>query len=304
MAKWAATTDNVIDRGFGDDREGRPIQGVIIHHVAGTNGLGYVSNANSRNSHPTYHVARSGTVTGIVHPNRQPFSTAHDVDNIAVTFEVDNERTGGDWPITDASLEALIQVILDHGNQSGRNGFAKNVRGKTQKEFFVGWHGQYVQTECPGPYVRGKIDYIVEECNRRQKTPSSAPASTPGATPTPIADRPRAGLALVKSTKGKGWAFNLPSTAQTPRLLRALAKRRPPRYTGPIVSRLNVDGAKGIQITLRGVGYDGPIDGDIRKVGCGLIQEYAAKFGDYDGPKDEVLGKYSWEGFILGLERP
>lgn len=190
MTNWAATTDQIIDNGFGDDREGREIQGIIIHHVAGTDGLDYVANANSRDSHPTYHVDRRGKTSGIVHPNRQPFSMGHDVDNIVITVEVDNTRTGDPWPVSDESIEAIIQICLDHEKQSSRNGFAKNIRGTNQKEFFIGWHSQYKSTACPGPHILSKIDYMVAEMNKRKAGNTPSPAPTPVPAPAPEAPRP------------------------------------------------------------------------------------------------------------------
>lgn len=168
MSKWAANTSEVRDNGFGASRNGKTIEGAVLHHGAGTNVLGYVANANSRDSHPTYHVSNSGRVTGIVHPDRRPFSTSHSVDSVAVTFEIDNESTGGNWPVSVKALSAVIDVIVDHARQGGYKVIGKNTPGKDQPDlFFVAWHQQYVQTACPGPYVLGKIDWIIEEANER-----------------------------------------------------------------------------------------------------------------------------------------
>lgn len=168
MAKWAATTDKVIDKGFGGGKRATP-RGAVLHHGAGADVLGYVANANSRDSHPTYHVASSGRVTGVVHPDRRPFSTAHGVDNLAITFEIDNSKTGGDWPVSDAALNAVVDVIVDHARQAGYSKVALNKFNENQagKEFFIAWHSQYTSTACPGPYVMGKRDWIVAECNHR-----------------------------------------------------------------------------------------------------------------------------------------
>jgi peptidoglycan hydrolase-like protein with peptidoglycan-binding domain len=193
---WYPKISGVQDNGFGGNRNGQPINGVVIHHVAGTNGLSYVANANSRNSHPTYHIARSGAVTGVVNPSRRPHSTGGAPDPNAVSFEIDNASAGGDWPITLASLDSLIDVIVFHGSQSPRagKGFAKNQPSVTQSEFFIAWHSQYKATACPGPFIMSQLDYIVEECNKRASgvaptTPSVTPVA-PAPTPTPVSTRP------------------------------------------------------------------------------------------------------------------
>jgi hypothetical protein len=188
---WYPKAAAIRDNGFGGSRNGQAITGVVIHHVAGTSGLNYVANENSRNSHPTYHIARNGAVTGIVNPERRPFSTAGQPDPSAVTFEIDNSSTGGDWPISPESLDALIEVIVYHASQSPRagKGFAKNVKGQAQQEFFIAWHSQYVATACPGPYIVSQLDYIVAECNKRAAGKPAKPTPAP-AKPTPAPAKP------------------------------------------------------------------------------------------------------------------
>jgi hypothetical protein len=181
---WYPKVSSVQDNGFGGSRNGQPINGVVIHHVAGTNGLRYVAKANSRNSHPTYHISNSGAVTGIVNPSRRPYSTGGQPDPSAVTFEIDNSSTGGDWPVSSAAIEALIDVIVYHASQSPRvgKGFAKNLPAVKQQEFFIAWHSQYKATACPGPFIMSQLDYIVDECNKRASgvvpaAPTLAPAT-------------------------------------------------------------------------------------------------------------------------------
>jgi hypothetical protein len=146
-----------------------------------------VANANTRNSHPTYHIANSGAVTGIVNPERRPYSTGGTPDPNAVTFEIDNSSVGGDWPVSAQALESLIDVIVFHASQSPRagKGFAKNQPSVRQAEFFIAWHSQYKATACPGPFVMSQLDYIVNECNKRALGVAPAPATT-----APVAARP------------------------------------------------------------------------------------------------------------------
>ena len=197
---WYPKVSGIKDNGFGGSRNGQPINGVVIHHVAGTNGLGYVANENTRNSHPTYHIANSGAVTGIVHPDRRPYSTGGTPDPNAVTFEVDNSSVGGDWPISPAALEALIDVIIYHASQSPRagKGFAKNEPSVRQSEFFIAWHSQYKATACPGPFIMSQLDYIVDQCNKRALGIAPVAAPAPAAVPT----KPRLTSSLKRGSTG------------------------------------------------------------------------------------------------------
>jgi peptidoglycan hydrolase-like protein with peptidoglycan-binding domain len=225
---WYPYVSEVRDNGFGGSRNGQPINGVVIHHVAGTNGLSYVANANTRNSHPTYHIARSGAVTGIVNPSRRPHSTGGAPDPNAVAFEIDNSSTGGDWPITPAALEALIDVIVFHASQSPRagRGFAKNQPSVAQSEFFIAWHSQYKATACPGPFIMSQLDYIVAECNKRAAgvlTPAPAPVNP---APAPITSKP----ALSGSLR-------IGSTGDSVRYLQSVLGIKADGQFGPITDR-------------------------------------------------------------------
>jgi hypothetical protein len=201
MTAWYPQVSAVIDNGFGGSRGGLPINGAVIHHVAGTNGLNFVANANVRNSHPTYHISNSGAVTGIVNPARRPYSTGGTPDPSAVAFEIDNSSVGGDWPVSDAALNSLVDVIVYHASQSPRagNGFALNEKSRVQSEFFIAWHSQYKSTACPGPFLTSQLDYIVSECNKRASGKLSKPSKpTTPTTPT----KPKLGKWLRNGSTG------------------------------------------------------------------------------------------------------
>ena len=193
---WAPFTDKVIDNGFGGTRAGATIKGIVIHHGAGTDVLGYVANANSRSSHPTYHIASSGALTGIVHPSRRPFSTGHNIDRESITVEIDNSSVGGDWPISDKAQATLAKLIAHHESTSPRTGVALNKPSETQSEFFVAWHQQYSATACPGPYILKRLGNIVDAA-RGLLGEVAPPTPTPPAPPKP-AGRP----VIRKGSKG------------------------------------------------------------------------------------------------------
>lgn len=169
MPSWAPVTKTVMDRGFGASRGGQPVTGIVIHHVAGTNGRDYVANANSRNSHPTYHIARDGTVTGIVHPDRRP-SSSGSIDVNAVTVEIDNTKARDPWPVSKAALESVAKIIAHHAAESPRAGHPAvlNRPGVKQAGFWVEYHARIAKngTACPGPYVIKRVPRVIKRANK------------------------------------------------------------------------------------------------------------------------------------------
>ena len=313
MTGWAPTVARIRDNGFGSSRGGASIEGAIIHHDAGLDAEDYVANENSRHSHPTYHVNREGEAAGIVNPARRPSSTAHGVDQIAITFELANWAVGGEWPIGDKTLETLIQTLLYHESQSTRKGFVRNQRGVEQGGFFIGYHAQYVSTACPGKFMIDRIDWLVGELNRRKAlggTVVPAMQIPPTKTQPAPAPQPRPSGNVVGPVlhSGSDWAYRRPSGELAKRVVRGLQLkgRLPLNYPNDGDPQAVFD--KAVQATLNYSNiFNGLEDGDIRRGGTYGVQDYAIAFGDYTqsgGRRDGRPEGLSWSCFALGLERP
>jgi hypothetical protein len=80
----------------------------------------------------------------------------------------------GDWPVSDATLSSCIKLVADIAK---RNGLGKLVAGKN-----LTWHSMFAATDCPGPYLLDRIQYIADEAN---KINGYGPEPTPTPTPTP-----------------------------------------------------------------------------------------------------------------------
>ena len=313
MTSWAPTVSRIRDNGFGSSRGGANIEGAIIHHDAGLDAEDYVANSNDRNSHPTYHINRKGEAAGIVNPARRPSSTAHGVDQIAITFELANESVGGEWPIGNPTLETLIQTLLWHESQSARRGFVRNQRGVEQGGFFIGYHAQYVSTACPGKFMIDRIDWLVGELNRRKAAGEGGipPMQVPPIKTQPAAvvqPKPTGNVVGPVLASGSDWAYRRPAGELAKRVVRALQGK------GRLDSGYPNDGDpqavfdKAVQRTLNYSNiFNGLEDGDIRRGGTYGVQDYAIAFGDYTksgGRRDGRPEGLSWSCFALGLERP
>ena len=75
----------------------------------------------------------------------------------AVTIETSNSGGAPEWPVSDTTFQTLVTLVADIAR---RNGLGKLVRGKN-----LTWHSMYAATACPGPYLSGKLQELVDKAN-------------------------------------------------------------------------------------------------------------------------------------------
>lgn len=154
---------------------------VTVHHMAGVlsaEQCGAIFQRPGRNGSSHYGIGLNGEIAWYVDENCVAWTNSNWPSNQrAVTIETSNCEIGGDWKVSDASLNSLIKLVADIAK---RNGLGTLVPGKN-----LTWHSMYASTDCPGPYLRSKMQYIADEAN---KINNPAPAPTPTPTPTPSGD--------------------------------------------------------------------------------------------------------------------
>lgn len=142
----------------------QPITKITIHHAAGVmtfdNLLNYVANC-GRDMSSNY-VLRQGKLGLVVEErNRAWTSSSAKNDYQAVTIEVGNSSSGGQWPIADVDLEMLIKWCAD---VCKRNKIPKLYYDGTPNGTLT-LHEMFAPTGCPGPYIKSKLDYICTQVN-------------------------------------------------------------------------------------------------------------------------------------------
>lgn len=140
------------------------ISEICIHHMAGVlsaSACGNIFAKQGRGGSSHYGIGVNGEIGLYVDECDTAWTNSNWNSNCkSVTIEVSNSKTGGDWPVSDASLKTLIKLVADI---SKRNNIAL-IKGKT-----LTWHSMYASTDCPGNYLRSKIDYIITEANKLNK---------------------------------------------------------------------------------------------------------------------------------------
>lgn len=168
IARNSPLTDYVYLSGNADfPREGE-IEKITIHHMADNiplERLGEVFAEPDRRASSNYAVDIGGRVALYVEEsNRAWTSSSPENDHRAVTIEVANDQIGGDWHVSDASYEVLIQLCVD---VCRRNGIRELVyTGDASGSLTI--HKMFSETtECPGPYLESRMPDIAEEVSRR-----------------------------------------------------------------------------------------------------------------------------------------
>lgn len=147
---------------YSDGRGDNKIEKVTIHHMAGilsAETCGNIFKEPNRKASSNYGIGKDGEIGLYVDEKNTSYADANFESNQkSVTIECSNSEKGGDWPVSDEVLQKLIELIADIFK---RNKIKKAIKGKT-----ITWHSMYSQTECPGDYLRSKMDYICEEVNK------------------------------------------------------------------------------------------------------------------------------------------
>lgn len=144
------------------------IRKITIHHMADDiplERLGEVFAEQDRQASSNYAIDSQGRVALYVEEaNRAWTSSSPDNDHQAVTIEVANDEIGGDWHVSDAAYDALIELCVDICRRNGidRLDYTGDQWGNlTIHKMFN------PDTECPGPYLENKMPEIAAEVNRR-----------------------------------------------------------------------------------------------------------------------------------------
>lgn len=164
------------DSNFTYGRSGRSLKKITIHHCAGVmsaESIGYLWQNPSRECSSHYGIGNDGRIGQYVDESNTAWTDSNWESNCtSVTIENSNSSCGGEWPISDVTLDSLIKLCADI---SLRNGLGFLYPGQN-----LTWHSMYAATTCPGDYLRSKMQYIADKANEI--------ISGGGPTPEPTSD--------------------------------------------------------------------------------------------------------------------
>lgn len=168
IARNSPLTDYVFLSPNADFPRGDDIKKLTIHHMAGDFGLemlGENFSQRDRRASSNYAIDSSGKIALYVEEdNRAWTSGSRENDDQAVTIEVANDETGGNWHVSDEAYKALIELCTDICRRNGirRLDFTGDPEGTlTIHKMFSD------KTECPGPYLESRMKEIADAVNER-----------------------------------------------------------------------------------------------------------------------------------------
>lgn len=152
---------------FKNSPRNQKITKITIHHYAGVAALeDYEALAISREESCNYLIDKDARV-GLFcdEGDRSWCSSSQWNDNRAVTIEVSNSKVGGDWPVSDKVYNKLIDLCVDICQRNG----IPELKYTGDKNGSLTTHDMFAATECPGPYLKARMNDIAEQVNKRIK---------------------------------------------------------------------------------------------------------------------------------------
>lgn len=137
------------------------IKKITPHHMAGNMGAKACADyhfSSDRQASANYYIGSDGVIWGGVPEEFRAWtSSSWENDNQAITIEVANSATGGNWPISEAAFNSLVKLCKDICD---RYGITLTWTGNASGTLTC--HDMFAATNCPGPYLKSKFPELVK----------------------------------------------------------------------------------------------------------------------------------------------
>ena len=178
-----------------------PISKITIHHMAGNLSIETCGNVflnPNKQASSNYGIGSDGRIACYVEEEDHPWTSANwENDDRAITIEVANSESGGDWPISQAAYASLISLCADICNRYGIYPYYDGTPSATSTE-----HCMFVATNCPGPTIHAmQVNHVIENDIRAAM---AGGAVTPQPTPAVSGDVEDLALRAIAGEFGNG----------------------------------------------------------------------------------------------------
>lgn len=159
-------------------RQGYRICKITPHHAAGRLTAAQICKifqSSSRDASANYCIGNDGQIYGCVDENNRAWTSSNRINDLqAITIEISNSSTGGDWPISDAAWNSLVNLCVDICE---RHKFRLKFDGTPNGS--LTYHAMFTSTACPGPYLKKRMKELADTVNKILDGKQPSPAPTP-----------------------------------------------------------------------------------------------------------------------------
>lgn len=180
----SAYTDYTILTNKNSGKRTHKVQAFVIHHMAavwtGKRCAEYFRDTPSRQASANYCIGYDGDVAQNVEEEKRAWTSSSNwADQRALTYELSNSKTGHPWEVSDKTINKLILMLAEAHKKYGIK--KCTYTGDTSGTLWR--HDWFANTNCPGPYLGGKLSYIAKEVNKildggKVETPKPSKPST------------------------------------------------------------------------------------------------------------------------------
>lgn len=167
VSKLASGTYIAAEGNYEHGRAGQKICKFTPHHMAGVLTAKQcavnIFQKPGRQASANYCIGNDGDIVCNVYEDDRAYtSSSRSNDRQAITVEVSNCEVGGQWKISDAAWNSLINLAED---VCRRHGFRLSYDGTPSGSLTT--HDMFSNTNCPGPYLKGKLNELASIVNSR-----------------------------------------------------------------------------------------------------------------------------------------
>ena len=156
-------------------RNGYKVCKITPHHMAGKltgTQCAKLFQAKGRGASANYCIGYKGDIVCAVDEENRAWTSANRTNDYqAITIEVANDQIGGNWHISDAAWNSLVNLCVDICR---RYNFKLNNTGN--KNGSLTRHNMFAKTTCPGPYLQSRFQELADVVNAKL-APAPAPKS-------------------------------------------------------------------------------------------------------------------------------
>lgn len=117
----------------------------------------------TRQASANYCIGKYGDIVCSVKEEDRAWTSANgDNDRQAITIECANDEIGGEWHISDATWNSLVNLCVDICK---RYNFKLVYDGTPNGSLTR--HNMFLNTTCPGPYLQGRLKELADTVNKR-----------------------------------------------------------------------------------------------------------------------------------------